>query len=309
MCLTHGEQQAPKLMRRIVSALTGRALHAGRQGRSEPGDFHGLARPARAGGRQGAPDPRPGWHDRPRCAAWHASACCCSLAQPCPPTPLTHFARGHGPLIPLPLFTACSADSGSQSVYQARRFLVLGSSGLQGVFHLITEVYDGVVGGCAGRPLDELSLPLLSLHKASSTSAQPPLALSEERVRAQNGRQLGCALITAFACCRNICGRIPREVDHLLIALHASAMPAIKCCIEVKHHSLVGAFLRSRCRSDMACWACRYVVVTRPVRQGRLKLALEEVLSMTVDTPTSRSAPSTASHATAPISPYYHHVL
>ena len=36
--------------------------------------------------------------------------------------------------------------------------------------------------------------------------------------------------------------------------------------------------------------ARRYVVVTRPVRQGRLKLALEEVLSMTVDTPSSRSA-------------------
>lgn len=32
--------------------------------------------------------------------------------------------------------------------------------------------------------------------------------------------------------------------------------------------------------------ACRYVVVTRPVRQGRLKLALEEVLSIHVDTPT-----------------------
>lgn len=33
------------------------------------------------------------------------------------------------------------------------------------------------------------------------------------------------------------------------------------------------------------------MVVTRPVRQGRLKLALEEVLSMTVDIPTSRSGP------------------
>ena len=30
----------------------------------------------------------------------------------------------------------------------------------------------------------------------------------------------------------------------------------------------------------------RYVVVTRPVRQGRLKLALEEVLSIHMDTPT-----------------------
>ena len=40
--------------------------------------------------------------------------------------------------------------------------------------------------------------------------------------------------------------------------------------------------------------ARRYVVVTRPVRQGRLKLALEEVLSMTVATPSSRSAASLA---------------
>ena len=45
----------------------------------------------------------------------------------------------------------------------------------------------------AGRTFDELSLPSLSLTKASSTSAQPPLALSEEHVRAQNGRQLGYA--------------------------------------------------------------------------------------------------------------------
>ena len=36
-----------------------------------------------------------------------------------------------------------------------------------------------------------------------------------------------------------------------------------------------------------AAAAHRYVVVTRPIRQGRLKLALEEVLSMHVDTPTS----------------------
>lgn len=47
----------------------------------------------------------------------------------------------------------------------------------------------------------------------------------------------------------------------------------------------------------MGSVACRYVVVTRPVRQGRLKLALEEVLSMTVDTPTSRSALSPSLHA------------
>ena len=46
----------------------------------------------------------------------------------------------------------------------------------------------------------------------------------------------------------------------------------------------------------MGSLACRYVVVTRPVRQGRLKLALEEVLSMTVDTPTSRSALSPSLH-------------
>ncbi len=39
-----------------------------------------------------------------------------------------------------------------------------------------------------------------------------------------------------------------------------------------------------------SCVVCRYVVVTRPARQGRLKLALEEVLSMTVDTPLSRCA-------------------
>ena len=46
----------------------------------------------------------------------------------------------------------------------------------------------------AGRTSDELTLPALSLTKTSSTSAQPPLALSEERVRLQNGRQLGYAL-------------------------------------------------------------------------------------------------------------------
>lgn len=51
----------------------------------------------------------------------------------------------------------------------------------------------------AGRTFDELSLPSLSLTKASSTTAQPPLALSEERVRAQNGRQLGYALSGAPA--------------------------------------------------------------------------------------------------------------
>ena len=65
---------------------------------------------------------------------------------------------------------------------------------------------------------------------------------------------------------------------------------------------LIGALLRSHCKSERACWVCRYAVVTRPVRQGRLKLALEEVLSMTVDTPTSRSALSTASHAFIPMS-------
>ena len=53
---------------------------------------------------------------------------------------------------------------------------------------------DDVIVMSAGRTFDELSLPSLSLTKASSTSAQPPLALSEERVRAQNGRQLGYAL-------------------------------------------------------------------------------------------------------------------
>ena len=67
----------------------------------------------------------------------------------------------------------------------------------------------------------------------------------------------------------------------------------------MKDSSLLVAELRSHCRSDTVCWACRYVVVTRPVRQGRLKLALEEVLSMTVDTPTSRSAPGTTSHVSA----------
>ena len=50
---------------------------------------------------------------------------------------------------------------------------------------------DECCGIIAGRTFDELSLPSLSLAKASSTSAQPPLALSEERVRAQGGRQLG----------------------------------------------------------------------------------------------------------------------
>ena len=51
----------------------------------------------------------------------------------------------------------------------------------------------------AGRTFDELSLPSLSLTKASTTSAQPPLALSEERVRAQNGRQLGYAFLSMHA--------------------------------------------------------------------------------------------------------------
>ena len=51
--------------------------------------------------------------------------------------------------------------------------------------------------------------------------------------------------------------------------------------------------------------------MTRPVRQGRLKLALEEVLSMTVDTPTSRSAPSTLPHMHAPTSlaTMCHHIV
>ncbi len=52
----------------------------------------------------------------------------------------------------------------------------------------------------AGRTFDELSLPYLSLAKASSTSAQPPLALSEERVRAQGGRQLGYDCMIQIAC-------------------------------------------------------------------------------------------------------------
>ncbi|BDA47022.1 probable sensor histidine kinase GacS [Coccomyxa sp. Obi] len=75
--------------------------------------------------------------------------------------------------------------------------------------------------------LDGLQLPPL-IAKAAVTTAQPPLALNADCVRAQNGRQLG------------------------------------------------------------------YVVVTRPARQGRLKLALEEVLSMQVDTPLSSRSGSEA---------------
>ena len=39
----------------------------------------------------------------------------------------------------------------------------------------------------------------------------------------------------------------------------------------------------------MSCW-CRYVIVTRPVRQGRLMLALEEVLAMQLDEEPSADA-------------------
>lgn len=59
---------------------------------------------------------------------------------------------------------------------------------------------DNLVMMGAGRTFDELLLPSLSLTKAASTSAQPPLALSEERVRAQNGRQLGYALSSIAVC-------------------------------------------------------------------------------------------------------------
>jgi len=38
-------------------------------------------------------------------------------------------------------------------------------------------------------PFDSLQLPIGG--KPAATAAQPPLALSEDRVRAQNGRQLG----------------------------------------------------------------------------------------------------------------------
>ena len=94
------------------------------------------------------------------------------------------------------------------------------SSGRQGVLclkHRCLQRLMGAVGACAGRPFDELSLPSLSLSKVSSTSAQPPLALLEERVRAQNGRQLGCALITAAVCWRKLCGSMPHCVDELLL--------------------------------------------------------------------------------------------
>ena len=103
---------------------------------------------------------------------------------------------------------------------QFARIAMLHSNGLQVVLRLSVDALQRLMGAadaCAGRPFDELSLPSLSLSKVSSTSAQPPLALSEERVRAQNGRQLGCALICAFACWHAICGRIPHGTDYLLL--------------------------------------------------------------------------------------------
>ena len=67
----------------------------------------------------------------------------------------------------------------------------------------------------AGRTFDELSLPSLSLTKPVSTSAQPPLALSEERVRAQNGRQLGYAHLFCISFYRVfLCGFCP---NYLLV--------------------------------------------------------------------------------------------
>ena len=43
-------------------------------------------------------------------------------------------------------------------------------------------------------------------------------------------------------------------------------------------------------------WLCRYTVVTRPIRQGRLKLALEEVLSAPLAAPAPDSdAPDSGS--------------
>lgn len=43
-------------------------------------------------------------------------------------------------------------------------------------------------------------------------------------------------------------------------------------------------------------WLCRYTVVTRPIRQGRLKLALEEVLSAPLSAPAPDSdAPNSGS--------------
>ncbi len=43
---------------------------------------------------------------------------------------------------------------------------------------------------------DGMQLPLY--NKPLPTAAQPPLALLEDRVRAQNGRQLGCARVSSF---------------------------------------------------------------------------------------------------------------
>lgn len=46
---------------------------------------------------------------------------------------------------------------------------------------------------------DGMQLPLY--NKTAPIAAQPPLALQEDRVRAQNGRQLGCAHVLASAAC------------------------------------------------------------------------------------------------------------
>ena len=54
------------------------------------------------------------------------------------------------------------------------------------------------------------------------------------------------------------------------------------------------------CCPDVTSWICRYAIVTRPVRQGRLKLALEEVLTTQPNPsdPTILQTPN--DHASAP---------
>ena len=59
---------------------------------------------------------------------------------------------------------------------------------------------DAVTGPAGFEGLTVLTgQPETSPRAGTSTSAQPPLALAEDRVRAQNGRQLACVAPLGFA--------------------------------------------------------------------------------------------------------------